>query len=401
MQATILAPATVAIDTREATVPAPPVVDVVVPVYDEAHVLEASIRRLHAHLARTMPFTWRITVADNASTDGTATVARALADDLDGIRVLCLDRKGRGRALKAAWASSDAAVLAYMDVDLSTGLDALLPLVAPLVSGHSDLAIGSRLARGSDVARGPRREVISRTYNLILRSVFAARFTDAQCGFKAIRADAAEALLPEVEDDAWFFDTELLLLAEHNLLRIHEVPVDWVDDPDSRVDVARTARDDLRGVLRMARRFATGRGTIDGARYHRDRLPDDLGRQLVSFGTIGAVSTAISLALFLVLRAPLGPLAANAVAWLATAVANVWANRRYTFRRDAALRRRDYRRGAALALAGLALSTGALVAVGALGGGVVAEVVALLASWGAVAVGRFLLFRHVPREVAP
>ena len=148
-----------------------------------------------------------------------------------------MPEKGRGRALRAAWTASDAQVLAYCDVDLSTDLAALLPLVAPLISGHSDLAIGTRLARDSRVVRGAKREFISRCYNLILRGTLAARFSDAQCGFKAIRGDVAQRLLPLVEDTGWFFDTELLVLAERAGLRIHEVPVDWVDDPDSSVDI--------------------------------------------------------------------------------------------------------------------------------------------------------------------
>jgi hypothetical protein len=146
-----------------------------------------------------------------------------------------------------------------MDVDLSTDLDALLPLVAPLVSGHSDVAIGSRLAAGSHVARGPKREAISRSYNLLLKATLHSGFSDAQCGFKAVRADAAAVLLPLVEDEGWFFDTELLVVAEHNGMRIHEVPVDWIDDPDSRVDIVSTAIGDLRGVRRIAWGLATGR----------------------------------------------------------------------------------------------------------------------------------------------
>ena len=146
-----------------------------------------------------------------------------------------------------------------MDVDLSTDLNALMPLVAPLLSGHSDLAIGSRLTRGSTVVRGPRRELVSRGYNVLLRSTLRARFSDAQCGFKAIRRPVAQALLPLVEDDTWFFDTELLVLAERSGMRIHEVPVDWVDDPDSRVDVLRTALDDLRGIRRLGWSLLTGR----------------------------------------------------------------------------------------------------------------------------------------------
>jgi 4-amino-4-deoxy-L-arabinose transferase-like glycosyltransferase len=246
-----------------------PVVEVVVPVYNEARDLEPRVRELHAYLCDSFPFTFRVTIADNASTDGTWPLARRLAGELEHVHALHLDAKGRGRALKAAWSTSPAAVLAYMDVDLSTGLEALLPLVAPLVSGHSDLAIGTRLSRGARVVRGPKREVISRGYNLLLRAVLGARFSDAQCGFKAIRADAARRLLPRVRDDAWFFDTELLVLAERSGLRIHEVPVDWVDDPDSRVDLLATALADLRGIGRLRGDPLAGAGRQGAARPAR------------------------------------------------------------------------------------------------------------------------------------
>ncbi len=193
--------------------PAAPIVDIVVPVHNEIGALEESIRRLHAYLGAGFPFAWRITIVDNGSTDGTAVAAANLALELDRVRALRLDRKGRGFALRSAWSASDAAVFAYMDVDLSTDLDALLPLVAPLVSGHSDIAIGSRLAPGASVARYPKREFISRAYNALLRTVFATPVRDAECGFKAVRGDVAKRLLPAIEDNAWFFDTELLLLA--------------------------------------------------------------------------------------------------------------------------------------------------------------------------------------------
>ncbi|MET7331752.1 dolichyl-phosphate beta-glucosyltransferase [Nonomuraea sp. NPDC005650] len=204
-------------------------VEVVVPVHNEQRVLAESVRRLHSYLARTFPYGFRITIADNASTDGTWGIAAELERELPCVRAVRLDRKGRGRALRKVWSESDADVVSYMDVDLSTDLDAFFPLVAPLLSGHSDLAIGSRLSRSSNVTRGPKRELISRAYNLLLRSLMGARFSDAQCGFKAARTQVAQALLPVVEDQEWFFDTELLLLAESRGLRIHEVPVDWVD----------------------------------------------------------------------------------------------------------------------------------------------------------------------------
>src|SRR3981081_1150607 len=163
-----------------------------------------------------------------------------------------------------------------MDVDLSTDLSALMPLVAPLISGHSDLAVGSRLAASSRVVRGPKREFVSRSYNLILRGVLGARFSDAQCGFKAVRADVARQLLPLVEDTGWFFDTELLVIAQRAGLRIHEVPVDWVDDPDSRVDIVATALADLKGIVRLGRALATGAVPISALRPHLGRSPDAL-----------------------------------------------------------------------------------------------------------------------------
>jgi glycosyltransferase involved in cell wall biosynthesis len=252
-----------AVERFDAAPTAAPAVDVIVPVYNEAAVLATSIRRLHTYLTERFPFTWRITIVDNASIDATWTEAAVLARVLPHVRALHLDRKGRGLALRTAWTASDAAVVAYMDVDLSTDLDALLPLVAPLTSGHSDVAVGSRLVPGASVARGFKREVISRCYNLLLRLVFRTRVHDAQCGFKAVRGDVAHVLVPAVEDDGWFFDSEMLLLAEHNGLRIHEVPVDWVDDPDSRVRIVNTAIGDLKGMARMARAFVRGGGRLD------------------------------------------------------------------------------------------------------------------------------------------
>jgi putative flippase GtrA len=311
------------------------VLDVVIPVYNEEHTVAPSVRRLHAHLVHTFPYPFRITVADNASTDSTWTVATALTQELPGVAAVHLDAKGRGRALKEVWLESDALVLAYMDVDLSTDLDAVWPLLAPLMSGHSDLAIGTRLHRDSRVVRGPKRELISRGYNLILRTALGATFSDAQCGFKAIRADVAHELLPLVEDPTWFFDTELLVLATRCGLRVHEVPVDWFDDPDSRVDVVATARDDLAGVWRMRRAFARGTlPTEDIARRMGRRLPGrGVGSQVLTFLVIGVVSTAVHLGLFAGFRAGgvASAQAANAAALLLATVFNTAANRRWTF----------------------------------------------------------------------
>jgi putative flippase GtrA len=309
------------------------VLDLVVPVYNEQAALADSVRRLHGYLAESFPYRTRITIADNASTDATLAIAHDLADQLSDVVVMHLEQKGRGRALRAAWTESTAPVLAYLDVDLSTDLAALLPLVAPLVSGHSDLAIGTRLARGSRTVRGPKREVISRCYNLILRGSLRARFSDAQCGFKAIRKDVAQQLLPLVKDEAWFFDTELLVLAERSGLRIHEVPVDWVDDPDSRVDIVSTAVEDLRGVARMGSALVRGQLPLAQIRAELGRPPLAAGlvAQVVRFAGIGVVSTLAYLALYAGLRGGLGAQLANLVALLVTAVGNTAANRRLTF----------------------------------------------------------------------
>ncbi|WP_432136664.1 MULTISPECIES: glycosyltransferase [unclassified Streptomyces] len=352
-----------------------PVLDVVVPVYNEEKDLGPCVERLHEHLVRTFPYPFRITVADNASTDTTPEMARRLAARLPEVRSVRLDQKGRGRALRAVWSASDAPVLAYMDVDLSTDLNALLPLVAPLISGHSDLAIGSRLARSARVVRGPKREFVSRSYNLILRGSLQARFSDAQCGFKAIRRDVARVLLPLVEDTGWFFDTEMLVLAERAGLRIHEVPVDWVDDPDSTVHIVRTATEDLKGVWRVGKALATGSLPLDRLTRPfgddpRDReimdVPKGLARQLVGFCVVGGLSTLFYLLLYSGFRLFSGSQIANALALLISAVANTAANRRLTFGmrgRDGALRHQA--QGLVVFGIGLTLTSGSLVALSA------------------------------------
>ena len=373
----------------------PPTVDVVIPVYNEEDDLEPSVRRLHDYLTRRFPLDWVVTIADNASTDRTWGIACRLAADLDGVRAVHLDQKGRGRALRATWSTSAARVVAYMDVDLSTDLDALLPLVAPLVSGHSDVAIGTRLAPSAQVVRGPKREAISRTYNVLLRAVLRAGFTDAQCGFKAVRADVARALLPLVEDEGWFFDTELLVLAEHNGLRIHEVPVDWVDDPDSRVDVVRTATDDLRGVARVLGRTWRGRASLPREDTRPAPRSDRLASQLVRFASIGVVSTVLFGFLFTVLTGPLGPVAAVVAAMAVCAVANTAANRRLTFAlRGRADRRRHLAAGALLGLVPLGLSLGALGVLGLAGvTSTVARLVAVTAANASGSLARFMALR--------
>jgi putative flippase GtrA len=314
-----------------------PTLEVVVPVNNESATLERSVRTLHAYLASEFDVPWQITIADNASTDATLQVATLLTYDLDRLAVLHLDEKGRGRAVKRAWLESTAKVVAYLDVDLSTDLRGLPPLIAPLLSGHSDVAIGTRLARSARVTRGGKREFISRGYNFLLRRTMGAQFTDAQCGFKAMRADVAARLLPLVEDTGWFFDTELLILAERSGMRIHEVPVDWVDDPDTRVDIIPTAKADLAGMWRVTRGLASGRIPVDRVYAELGRHPLGTPRppsffgQVVRFGAIGLLSTAAYALLYLLFSSVLVGLVANFLALLVTAIANTAANRRFTF----------------------------------------------------------------------
>ncbi|MEU4720882.1 bifunctional glycosyltransferase family 2/GtrA family protein [Nonomuraea dietziae] len=369
-------------------------VEVVVPVHNEQRALRASIGRLHGYLAGSFPYGFRITIADNASSDDTWQIAQELATCYPEVRAVHLEEKGRGRALRQVWAASEADVVSYMDVDLSTDLDAFLPLVAPLLSGHSDLAIGTRLARTANVVRGPKREFLSRTYNLLLRGVMGAGFSDAQCGFKAARTEIAQALLPAVEDQEWFFDTELLLLAERYGLRIHEVPVDWVDDPDSRVDLVRTAADDLKGMARVARKALSGAANLPvPARVQQARLPKGMARQLPSFVVIGIVSTLSYLLLYSLLRLVAPAYAANAVALFVTAVANTAANRRFTFGvKGSAGAIRHQVEGLIAFLVGLALTTGGLALLPS-GAPHWVELVAVIVANGLATLVRFLLLR--------
>ena len=400
-------------------------VEIVVPVYNEAEQLAASITALRTYLDVSFPLVATVTIADNASTDDTWQIAGQLADHLPGVSALHLDRKGRGRALRAAWTSSTATVVAYMDVDLATGLDALLPLVAPLLSGHSDLAIGTRLAPGAHVVRGARREFISRGYNLLLRSTLRSACSDAQCGFKAMRREAAVELLPLVEDDEWFFDTEVLVTAQRLGLRIHEVPVDWVDDTDSRVEVLPTALADLRGVWRMLGPASKERATPRPARPATagtappsatglalvpngppEARPDRrtagspppsavFADELLRFAGVGAVSTVAYAALFATLAPGVGSYAANTVAIVACSLGNTAAHRGMA--RIAGVGRDRARRfGVAAGLVGVSLvvTTAALAAVRAVGlHALLPELVAVTTANALAAVVRFAILR--------
>ncbi|MBI4301382.1 MAG: glycosyltransferase family 2 protein [Chloroflexi bacterium] len=225
-------------------------VDVVIPVYNEERVLAQSVAQLRDFLKENLPHPCTIVIADNGSVDGTLDVAKGLAKQYREVTYIHLDQKGRGRALRRAWLESQADIVSYMDVDLSTNLAAFPPLVAAIIEGY-DIAIGSRLMKGAQVQRSLKREFISRSYNLLVKVMFSSSVSDAQCGFKALSHQAAQALVPLVKDQAWFFDSELLILAEKKGYRIKEIPVEWVEDADTRVRVVKTAWEDVKGLCRL------------------------------------------------------------------------------------------------------------------------------------------------------
>ena len=235
-----------------------PSLNVTVPVYNEEATLNSSITRLASFLAGSGFASYEIVIAENASRDRTLKIANRLSDKIDGVRVVQLAEKGRGRALKKAWSESDAEILSYMDVDLSTDLACLPALIEPIARGATDLAVGSRLLSPRMVTRGPKREFISRCYNFLIRFFLKTRFSDAQCGFKAVSRSAVRELLPLVEDNGWFFDSELLIIAEKMGFRIFDLPVRWVDDPDTRVKIVSTAFYDICGLMRVRRNWRQG-----------------------------------------------------------------------------------------------------------------------------------------------
>ena len=231
---------------------------ITIPVFNEVTRLRPCLPKLHGFLANLSRWDFQIVIVDNGSTDGTMALAEELARHHSAVGVVHLNERGRGRALKAVWGQSEAEILSYMDVDLSTDLAAFPALVEAVAAGRSDLAVGARRLPGSQTRRGWKRELVSRGYIRLVKGFFQVGFSDAQCGFKAISREAARELLPLVEDNGWFFDTELLVLAERLGYRIGEVPVTWVDDPDSRVKILSTAWADLKGLLRVRRNFRRG-----------------------------------------------------------------------------------------------------------------------------------------------
>jgi glycosyltransferase involved in cell wall biosynthesis len=294
---------------------------IMLPVYNEAPTLKRSIASLQPFLSDpilTSNAQVKVVLVDNASTDDTSQIGAELADEYDNVEYLRLEHKGRGYALKTAWLQSDADVVAYMDIDLSTSLAHLNDLVLPLLNDEADIVFGSRLSKNSSVTgRSLTREVLSRGYNKLLKFFMAADFKDAQCGFKAIRRDVFEKLAPNIKDKEWFFDTELLLQSEYNKYRMLELPVVWVDDPDSKVKLARTVRADLKGM----------------ARVYRKEKPYAPFHRLFSFGVIGLITTVGYGVMYYLLTRVLHPQLAILLTLSAMTLINVSLNRHFTYRK--------------------------------------------------------------------
>ena len=227
-----------------------PTVDIVIPVYNEEKALPRSILILAEFLRDNLKNPWQVIIADNASTDGTRAVSEDLCQRHVGVNYLAIPQKGRGRALRAAWLDSRADIVCYMDVDLSTDLNHLPPLLDALDQGYH-VAIGSRLSKGSRITRSFKREFTSRSYNILIKSMFLTPFDDAQCGFKALTRQAAQAIVPNIKNNNWFFDTELLIIAAKRGYKIKSIPVKWDDDPNTKVNIARTATEDVKGLFRL------------------------------------------------------------------------------------------------------------------------------------------------------
>lgn len=236
-----------------------PLLNVTLPVFNAEGDLRQSFGHLRAFLGAECPFPYEIVIANNGSTDRTIEIARSLVAAHRDTRVLNIEWPGRGRAIREAWGRSTARILTYMDIDLSTDLSAFPMLIGAIASGNFDLATGSRLLPSSATRRSWRREAISRCYNRILRFLLSTRFSDAQCGFKAISRELAQQLLPLILDQHWFFDSELLVLAERCGCRILDVPVRWIENPDTSVKLVRTAVELLRGILRLRKALKEGR----------------------------------------------------------------------------------------------------------------------------------------------
>ncbi len=235
-------------------------VNITFPVLNEERILKEDVMKFYNFLKKSkFPYRFEITICDNGSIDDTKKVGEKLEKKVKEINYLRLSRKGRNFALKSSWTKSKASVVSYMDIDLATDLRFFLPMINMIIKDNCDLVVGNRLGLKSKVIdRNFKREFLSRNYNLLLRMFFFHKIRDHQCGFKAIKRNSFLKLnkeIPDIKEEIWFLDTELIIRAIKNKMKVEEIDVIWKDDPDSKVKVVKAVLEDLKGIVRLRKEF--------------------------------------------------------------------------------------------------------------------------------------------------
>ncbi len=231
-------------------------VSIILPAHNEAGKIDEAVRQTKQAMAAVTP-SYELLIAEDGSVDGTAERARALAATDPYVRHLHSDvRLGRGKALNRAFKVARGAVIMFMDVDLSTDLAYLQPLISAIRDEHYDIAIGSRLLSASETKRSVKRSTLSTVYNFLVRLMLRSKLRDHQCGFKAFRRTSLLHILDEITDEHWFWDTELLVRAQRTGYRIKELPVHWEDKGAANTKV-RALRDSAGMFSNIIRLFFT------------------------------------------------------------------------------------------------------------------------------------------------
>ncbi|MBD3359736.1 MAG: glycosyltransferase [Candidatus Buchananbacteria bacterium] len=225
------------------------------PVYNEEKVLEKSVLKLYNYFKNNIKDDWQIVIVNNASIDKTKKVADSLAQKFLKVDSLNLEDKGRGNALKNVWQKYEADIYAYCDIDLATDIFAFKKLFNSIINGSANIAIGARYIKGSQTKRTLNRLIYSKVYIFLVRLFFPTKIKDFQCGFKAVDKKTVSEILPLVKDKEWFFDTELLLIAEKNDFKIKEIAVQWKENPETKVKFIRTIYDYIENLIKFKKYY--------------------------------------------------------------------------------------------------------------------------------------------------